>query len=479
MNAHQYDVVIIGGGAAGLVAAKLARGLGKSVAIIEKNRIGGECTWTGCVPSKTLIHLAQLAQSAQKMKDLNISQSSIEINAAKIMEYVRAKRIAIAQETTPEILKKQSIDVIFGDSLFIDPKTIHIGDKKIRSQKFILAMGSRPFIPQIEGLSANNYLTNETLFEIAELPRSMIILGGGPIGVEIAGALNSLGVKITIVERGKQILSHEDPELSALLADHMKSQGIDIKTSCKLSAITNQGKTILCEQADGSKIELAAERLLVAVGRVPNKDNLGLENIGVKTTSQGIVVNNKLQTSVSHIYACGDVVGPYQFSHMASYQAITAMRNACIPFFKSKMDYGKKVWVTFSNPEFANAGLSEIEARKIHGDSIEIFRVPYNSIDRTIIDDNTFGMCKIICDRKGYILGAHILGARAGELIHEIQLGKTYKLKFRDFYSVIHAYPTYSELIWKGGRKAYLQHLSSNIFVKIVAWLFGAKKSKN
>jgi len=459
MKRSTYDLIVIGGGAAGLVSAKMAAGLSKTVAIVETDRLGGSCTWSGCVPSKTLIHLAALATKKN-------------FDSSAIMEHVRSTRARIAKETTAESLSALGIDTFFGNVSFIDTYTLNVNDTTITFKKCILATGSRSFVPTIDGLADSNYVTNETIFELNHLPSDMVILGGGPIGVEMACALNTLGVKITIVESNVQILSHEDAEMSALLAQHMITQGITIKTSTQLTRITidHNGMKLQCTQPDGTIENLTASILLVAAGRKPNIENLGLEAIGLKTTSKGIQVNSKLQTSVSNIYACGDVVGPYQFSHMAFYQAVIATRNACIPVFKKHVNYSKKIWVTFANPELAQLGLTEQEARTIHGNSIEIFRVPYGSIDRSVIDDATFGLCKIICNAKGYIIGASILGARAGELIHELQLGAHYNIRLRDFYHVIHAYPTYSELLWRGSRMAYLKHLKQNFFIKIISW---------
>jgi len=476
MKQITYDVIVIGGGAAGLVAAKLAAGLGKSVAIIEKNKLGGECTWTGCIPSKTLIHLAGLAAAAKKFAAYQQGgQKDGVVDSAKIMEQVRATRAHIAQGTTPESLHSSGIDTFFGDAHFVDLNAVKVDGNTLHFKKCILATGSHAFVPPIEGLAQTRYLTNSTLFELEELPADMTILGGGPIGVEMACALNSLGVKVTVLEMNMQILAHEDEQVSALLAQHMIAQGIEIKTSMTLQRVVD-GTKLVCRLADGSMQDFTCSRLLVAVGRRPNVEALGLEAIGVNSTSRGITVNNKLQTTLDHIYACGDVVGPYQFSHMAEYQAVIAARNACVPVFKTRVNYAQKIWVTFSSPELARLGLTEQEARAAHGNRIQIFCVPYSTIDRSAVDDATLGLCKVICDARGYIIGAHILGARAGELIHELQLGVHYKVRFKDFYKVIHAYPTYSELLWHGGRMAYLQWIRQNFFIKMISWFMMKNK---
>lgn len=482
MNIAKYDLIIIGGGPAGLVASKLARGFGKTVAIIEEKYLGGECTWNGCVPSKTLIHIANLVSISRELNNFSADEyepSNIKLDLSKIISHIQNKRNFIYQTHTPEMLKKEGIDVFFGSPSFIDNFTIELENNKFSAKKFIVATGSSPFIPEIEGLETINYLTNETIFELKELPKSMVILGAGPIGIEMASALNKLGVTITIIERNENILSREDPELSNMLADRMRKNGIKIYTSFNLAKIVkNKEIKFICYKNDESQIELSAESLFIAVGRKPNIENLNLEKIGIKTTSRGIIVNNKLQTSVSNIYACGDVVGPYQFSHMAEYQATIATQNAFIPLIKKYVNYKNVVWVTFSDPEFASAGLTESDARERFGDKIKIFRENYNDIDRAKIDDNTFGLAKIICDSKGYILGAHILGTNAGELIHEVQVGKYYNLRIWNLYNPIHAYPTYSELLWHLAKKAYIESLYKNPLIRFVSWLLGGKNKK-
>lgn len=476
MNTKSYDLIVVGGGAGGLVAAKVALGLGKKVAILEKAKLGGECTWGGCIPSKTLIHIASLVEASRVANRFGSQECNLNIDLSKVMEAIHSKRESIYQSHTPQKLEEEGIDIYFGDPKFVNCRNIEVRDKILEAKKFIIATGTRPFIPKIDGLKDIKYLTNETIFELKTLPKSMLILGGGPVGVEIACALNNLGVKITLVEMNKNILPKEDPELSIMLAERMESKGINLRTSLALTKIIkNKEIRFICTQSDSVQVELVAESLLVCVGRSPNIENLNLENIGIKMTPKGILVNNEMQTSVSNIYACGDVVGPYQFSHMAEYQAIIAAQNALIPFFKKSANYNNAIWVTFSDPEFASAGLNEADARDKLGDKIKVFRINYSAIDRAKIDDNTYGMCKIICDSRGYILGAHILGKNAGELIHEIQVGKSYNLQIWDFYKVIHAYPTYSELIWHISKQAYVNKLKQNSFLNVFKKLFFSK----
>lgn len=477
MRPKEYDLIIIGGGAAGLVASKLAKGLGKKVAIVEKEeRLGGECTWTGCVPSKTLIRIAHLIAASKDTRNF-YQNASIEctLDSSKIMAAIHNKRKEIYKTHTPETLKKIGIDIFFGPAQFLDQSTIQLSNEILKAKKIVIATGSRPMVPPIEGLASINYLTNETIFELNKLPKSMVILGAGPIGIELAGALHKLGVTITIVERSEHILPKEDTELTHLLMQKLIQDGIDIKTSHTLSKVSKKNETIelICNTSNDRQVIVHAESLLVAVGRKPNVEYLNLDTIGVKTNPTGIIVNKKMQTTVPSIYACGDVVGPYQFSHMAEYQATIAVQNAFVPLFKKHVDYSNVIWVTFSDPELASAGLTESQARSTYGDSIITYTLKYNEIDRTKIDNNEFGICKVICDSKGYIIGAHILGERAGELIHEIQLGKYYNFRLWDFYKPIHAYPTYSEIIWHLSKRAYVAKLKNNLFIRFIKWITG------
>jgi pyruvate/2-oxoglutarate dehydrogenase complex dihydrolipoamide dehydrogenase (E3) component len=469
---NYFDLIILGGGPAGLVASKVARGFGKTVAIIEKNKLGGECTWTGCVPSKALIHYASLVSSVEELQKHGVSITRPTFDT--IMTLVKSKREEIYKTHTPEVLKKENITTYFGAPEFIDKHTVRIGDQLLKAQKFIIATGSQPFIPPIEGLQDVKFLTNETLFELEKLPQSMIILGAGPIGVEMACALNKFGVKVTIIEMSAYVLPKEDPELSSMLKEKMISEGIDIRTSLKLVKVVQDDTQIkgIAQDLKQQLVEVSAASLLIAVGRKPNLDGLSLERVGVATTNKAVVVNNKLQTTVANIYACGDIVGPYQFSHMAEYQAVIAATNAFLPLFKRRLNYENVIWVTFSDPEFASAGLTEEQAREKHGNSIAVYRIQYDALDRPKIDNKTFGLCKVICTKKGKILGAHILGERAGELIHELQVGKYYNYTLPDFYKPIHAYPTYSELIWHMAKRAYVQNLTKKWYIKLLKKFF-------
>ena len=396
------------------------------------------------------------------------------------MPYVRSIIREDYKSHTPEKIKSFGIDVLFGNVQFVDPHRVKLDERVITFNKAIVTTGSHPFVPPIEGLDGVHYLTNENLFDLEVLPQSMMILGGGAIGAEMASALNRLGVSVTIIEMNDRILPKEDAELVAMLTDTLRQEGVTIMTGMKATNVEQQGGNVhvLCVDKQAKEHIVQAEKLLVAVGRRPNLEGLGLEAIGVQTDQKRIIVNNTLQTTVKNIYAAGDVVGPYQFSHMAWYQAVTAVRNAVIPIFKQKVNYENVIWATFTAPELASAGLSEAQARDKFGDNITIYRKPYAELDRAVTDRTTNGLAKFICDKKGRLLGIHILGARAGDIIHEAQVIKAFKKPFESIHSVIHAYPTYAEITWHAAKNAYIDRLKGNFFVKLVKKLFIRSEGK-
>lgn len=480
MAKYDYDLIVLGGGSAGLTASKMAKGFGKKVALIEKNKLGGECTWTGCVPSKALIKIASLIKNQKTLVQNGLLANDSAINETAVMNLVREKIGAVYATHTPEQFAKTGVDLFFGSPRFVDRHTVMLNEKEITAKSFIIATGSSPFIPPIEGIESVNYLTNQTFFDLETVPSSISILGGGPIGVELSSALQTLGVQVTIIEMNRNILSHEDEELAMLLQENMKQKGIVIKTNTRavgFKQLADGAVQLLCESTDeeykSEPFNITSQVCLIATGRKPNIDGLGLESIGVETTKRGIIVDKRLQTSVKNIYACGDVIGSYQFSHVAWQQAVTATRNALIPLFKKKIDYSNIVWTTFSDPEFATAGLTEKKAREQYGDNIKLYTVDYKDIDRAVIDGETFGRGKFVCDKKGWLLGAHILGNRAGELIHELLLAKSKGIKLSALGSMLHAYPTYSDLIWKAAKKARIDKIQNSFFVRLYKKLFG------
>ena len=470
MRPNAYDLLVIGVGSGGLSSAILALKLGKKVGVVEKRKIGGDCTWYGCVPSKALIRSAAVAREANHVSDYGLrSEGPILLNTDRVMEHVRSVRHRIYQGETPEVLQEMGIEVHLGAPRFVDRHRIRVGDQTLSSRSFLISTGSSPFIPPVKGLDDVPYLTNETLFDLEALPRSMIILGGGPIGTEMASALNRLGVEITLVQRDERILPNDDEELVEILTGHLAGEGIDILTGteaveCSADAA---GVSLSVQNRSRQTSVLRAATLLVATGRTPNVEGLDLEAAGVEYSKQGIRTDRSLRTTASNIYACGDVLGSYKFSHIAEYHASVAVPNAVLPLpIKRKVSYRDIAWSTFTEPELAHAGLTEKEARERYGDKIAVYRYSYDEIDRARTDLADVGMSKFICDKRGKLIGIHILGERASDVLHEAQLAKTLGVRFHRIRSMIHIYPTYGDLVKRPATAAFADRLQNNFFVK-------------
>ena len=455
------------------MASKFANGLGKKTALIEKNKLGGECTLSGCIPSKALIKAGNIAFQAQQLNNYGLSaKTGISINTDTVMDHVRSVVEKVYSTHQPEVFRNLGIDVLFGQPHFLDNHTIELDGKRLSSKAFIISTGSAAFVPSIDGINTVPYLTNKTFFGLERLPSSIIVLGGGPIGIELASAMGRLGVKVYVVEMGESVLLREDRELVGILSQKLVEEGLTLLTKTKASKLSqiHDQVAVTVKDKNRQKRDLAADAVLVAMGRKANTEGLGLENAGVEYTAKGIVTNSRLQTTTPNIYACGDVAGPYQFSHMAEYQARIAVQNAFLPIMK-KVDYRHVIWCTFTDPELAHAGLTEEEARKMHGDDIKIYKYGYKDIDRAKTDISLTGMGKFIVDRRGKLIGAHILGDRAGEIIHEAQLAKTFNIPFHKLNSVIHLYPTFSDIVKQPAKLSHIARLRDNPFLKFLKTL--------
>ena len=461
-NSNYCDVLVIGGGGAGISAAFTSAGLGKSTILVERYRTGGECTWNGCIPSKALIHIAGMNHSS----DGQNNENRRSVNPFPDIEKVRQQ---VYSHESPEVLAERGVKTIIGEARFIDPETIEVNNEKIKARRFILAVGSRAMVLPIPGLDKINYLTNENLFNQTRLPSSLIVMGGGPIGLEMAQALCRLGVKITVVEMLDRILFREDADTARIIEKSLKKDGVEIFTSTRgVKIIREQNEVSLTvESSDGQKQILKAENLLVAVGRQSGTTGLNLEAANVKTTPKGVQVNKYLRTTNKRIFAAGDVAGPFAFSHMAEYQGVTATMNAILPFRKS-VNYENVAWVTFTDPEIAQAGMSEYEARKKYPGRIHVYTHCFEDLDRGRTAPGTEGLVKIILGPGWRILGAHIAGPRAGELIAEIQVLKTLKIPYYKLRNVIHPYPTYADILRQIAKKVTLDRLLNNPVVKLL-----------
>lgn len=456
----KYDIAIIGAGAAGLTAAFTAAGFSKKTVLIDKNLPGGECTWSGCIPSKSLINIAKEVHHAKKYSpELKVDTSEVLKDIQKVIQKVYAGE-------SPEVLKESGIDFVNAYATFTGPNTLEVEGETIEAKKIILSTGSTPLVPPIDGLSEVDYLTNESIFKLESFPKTITILGAGPIGVEMSQALNRLGVEVTLVEKSERILSNDDEELALMIQQRLIEEGVTIHVGAAAVKAAQQGSQIeLTVEKDGKQMAVSNEGLLVALGRQANVSGYNLETAGVEYDKKRIQVDEHMETTAKGIYAIGDVVGPYQLSHMANAQGITATQNAILPINR-KMNYDNVTWCTYTDPELGHSGLSESQAREQYGDSIRVYEHDYADIDRANTKPGSIGKVKIVLDKKGHILGASILGDRAGEIISQIQTLKTLGINMGKLSSVIHPYPTYSEVLVKIGKKVYVDNLLNQPVVK-------------
>ena len=467
-KSYDYDVIVIGAGIAGMVSAVTANGLGKRVAVIEKRKVGGNCTNFTCVPSKTLIRLSHTSREISRLVSLGLlSDEATTMDSRNVMAHIRSVVKRAYEKDVPETFEHIGITMLSGSAAFVDRHHIEVNGRTISASNFIIAVGTRPLIPPISGISDIDYLTNETLYELDDLPKSLIILGGGVDGLEYGSAFGRLGVQTTIVEMGSRILPGADRELVNHLLRALQADGIRLMPGTKATRLRNhQGKVVLAfEHGAGNSGEIEADRVLVALGRKPDLDVLALDKAGVTSTPRGVITDKTLRTSAPNIYACGDIVGPDQLASMAEYQGIVAATNAILPV-KQKLDYRNSVYVIFTEPPLAFIGLTEAQAHAKYGYRLKVYRFDYANMRRALIDGTTTGLAKFLCDGRGRLIGAHILGEAAAEVIHEAQVIKALKKPLQKLNLVTHAYPTYAQaLVGRASQLAFLDNMGSNLFV--------------
>jgi len=435
-----YDLVIIGAGSAGLTAAGFAVQLGARVAILDKHRIGGDCTWTGCVPSKALLKVAKVAHQMRNANHYGLTPSEAAVDLKSVMSHVRNVIAQVYQHESPEALRANGIEAFLGDVRFLDPHTLIVGESTLTARHILLAIGAHPLIPPIDGLDDVEYLTYENIWNLEILPSHLLVVGAGPVGCEIAQAFRRLGARVTLLEAGERVLFQDDLAASKVLAEAFTAEGIDLRFNVTVER-TWQGGNGIHLVAGGQ--ELLGDALLVAVGRRPNVDNLALDQAGVSYSASGIEVDEHLRTSQRHIYAAGDCTGSYQFTHYAGWQAAMAVRNALLPG-AAKGVSDRVPWTTFTDPEVAHVGLNEDEAREKFGGAVITCEWPMKQVDRARTEGDTVGFLKLVHKKDGTLLGATIVAGRAGEMIHEWIVALEHGLKVGDLAQVIHVYPTYS-----------------------------------
>jgi len=456
--AVEYDLVIIGGGSAGLVVASAAAQLKAKVALVERDRLGGDCLWVGCVPSKSFIHASRIAYEVKHADRFGIYCQNPKIEFAKATGHVQNVIATIQPHDSPERFAGLGVEVIFGAGKFVDRHTFEVNGRTLKARAFVIATGSRPAVPAVPGLEAAGYLTNEQVFSLTERPDSLAVIGGGPIGCELGQAFHRLGSQVTIIASRDRLLPKEDPEAAEVVQQQFKSEGIHILTQTRVEKVeVVEGKKYLW--AGDEKI--VVDEILLAAGRQPNVESLNLEAAGVEVAKQGIRVNDKLQTTNPRIYACGDVIGGYQFTHVAGYEASVVLKNALF-FPLSKANYRVIPWATFTDPELARVGLTEQQAREQYGEDVYILKQDFAGVDRAQAEAATSGFAKIITRGNGEILGAHLVGAAAGELIHEIVLAMSNRLKVSALTGMIHVYPTLAEVNSKAALQLTKQKYAKN-----------------
>jgi pyruvate/2-oxoglutarate dehydrogenase complex dihydrolipoamide dehydrogenase (E3) component len=478
----QYDLVVIGGGSAGLVVAGGAAQLGARVALVEKKALGGDCLFTGCVPSKTFIRSARFAAEMRRAADFGFAAPTPEFknrNFASITDRVARVIETVGEHDRPERFEAWGVEVIFATPRFLSPHELEIIDadgakRTIAAKRFCISTGSRPAIPPVDGLKEIDFLTNESVFQIKKLPQSLIVLGGGPIGLELGQSFARFGSEVTVVEMDRRLLPKEDKEVSASIEQIMRTEGLKIVLNHKgVRAILANGRKILKVEQDGRNQELEADEILVATGRQPNIEGLNLEAAGVKYDKQRILTDHFLRTSARNIFAAGDVTGHFPFTHMAAYEASVVIRNALFfwPLLQ-KTDFRVVPWATFTDPEVARVGLTESEAKKkFSAANVHIYRTEFADNDRAQAEESMNGFAKIVCrGKKNEIIGAHIVGAHAGELIHEVVLAMKQRLSITALGSMIHVYPTLTQVNQQAGLDAVLKKLAS--YKKLLSYYF-------
>lgn len=435
------DVCIVGGGSAGLVAAAGAVQLGLDVVLIERGAMGGDCLNAGCIPSKALLAAAGAAEAQRTGSDFGIAPVEPRVDFGKVMDHVAGVIAAIAPNDSVERFEKLGVRVLREHARFVGPTELQAGTHRIRSKRFVLATGSRPSIPPIPGLSDVPYLTNEAIFANRELPEHLVVIGGGPIGLEMAQAFRRLGARVTVLEVAA-FLAKDDPELAAIVVARLRAEGIDLQDGARIARAERTARGISMTLESGKRID--GSHVLIATGRAPVIEDLGLQAANIAHTVRGITVDRSFRTSNRNVWALGDCNGLYAFTHMAGYEASLFIRGALFRM-PAKLDTAIVPWATYTDPELAKVGLDEHEARDRHGDSIKVLRWALAENDRAQTGRETDGLVKAITDRRGRILGAAIVGPHAGELIQPWCLAISRRLKIAALASFVPPYPTLGE----------------------------------
>lgn len=444
MAKYDANLVVIGAGSAGLVSAYIAAAVKAKVILIEREKMGGDCLNTGCVPSKAILRSAKVADLMRRADEYGIEPVSVAPVFQKVMKRVHSAIKAIEPHDSVERYSDLGVECVVGEAEMVDGHTVKVNDRVIKARRIILAMGARPFIPPVAGLDSVPYLTSDTVWQLESLPKRLVVLGGGAIGCELSQAFVRLGSQVTLVEMQAKLMGREDEDVADIVTQQLRQDGVRILSGHQASEVSQN--RVLC-LGDSGQVEVPFDQILVAVGRRANTEQMQLDAMGVRLRENGTIeTDDYLRTSLPTVFACGDVAGPYQFTHAASHQAWYATVNALFGFFyKFKVDYRVVPWATFTSPEIARVGINEREARDQRMD-FEVTRYEFSELDRAITEGEAYGFIKVITPKgKDKILGVVIVGPRAAELIAEYVLAMKHGIGLRKILGTIHLYPSYSE----------------------------------
>lgn len=485
----RYNLIVVGGGSGGLMVAAGAAGLGARVALVEAGKMGGECLNTGCVPSKALLRSAHTALTQRAaLHGLPAGQAPGATDWSAIAARVQGVIDALAPHDSVERFTRLGVDVVQGRGRLFSSTGVEValpagGTRRLEARTLVLATGSSPAVPPIPGLRESGYLTNETVFEAlgrlgsGKQPPRIAVLGGGPIGVELAQALGRLGAHVTLLEALERLLPREDPDAAEIVTAVLREEGVDVRTATRALSVEAAGKAwrVAVASAGAPSSTFDVDQIVVATGRSPNVQSLGLEQAGVAYGQDGVTVDDRMRTTSPSVYACGDVAGPFRFTHMANQQARVVIQNALFPV-KARMDYRAVPWCTFTDPEVARVGLNEAEAQA-RSLPVRTIRVDFAGIDRAVCDGDTRGFLKVLTPPgRDDILGATLVGAHAGELIHALIMAMRGGLRLRDLAGTVHIYPTLAEIFRRAGdesRKAGFTPTLQGLVKRYLEWRRG------
>ena len=448
MSKYDYNIIVIGAGSGGLVSAYIAAAVKAKVALIEKHKMGGDCLNTGCVPSKALLRSAKMLSYAKRAKEFGFNSATVDFDFANVMERVQKITATVAPHDSVERYSQLGVECLTGEARIVAPQKVEVNGKMLTARSIIVATGARPLVPPIPGLDQIDYLTSDNVWNLRERPQRLVVLGGGPIGAEMAQAFARLGSEVTIIEMAPHLLVREDSEVIELVTQRFRDEGITVLTEHKVKSFssTDRQKILTCEH-DGKDVEISFDRVIVALGRKANVKGFGLEELGVKLSPRKTIEADAfLETNIPNLYVCGDVTGPFQFTHIAAHQAWYASVNALFtPFKRFKVDYSIIPWTTFTDPEVARVGLNEKDA-KVQNIPYEVTTYGLDDLDRAIADSEAHGFVKVLTvPGKDKILGVTIVGTHAGDIIPEFILAMKHGLGLNKILGTIHIYPTLGE----------------------------------